>query len=114
MGRGEVWRARVSATGHPVALKRGVPVADRSQLQAARAEAALLSTLDHPHLIRLHELVPSERPRVALVLDLADGGSLGDLLSRLADGSRPGEVIGRAGADRRGPGVLAQRGRRAR
>ena len=52
--------ARVSATGDPVALKR-LPIGDAAQVQAARAEAALLSTLDHPHLIRLHELVPQRR-----------------------------------------------------
>src|SRR6266496_3520457 len=56
-GSGEVWRGRVSAHGDPVALKR-LPITEPAQIQAARAEAALLSTLDHPHLIRLHELVP--------------------------------------------------------
>lgn len=89
-GSGEVWRGHATSTGAPVALKR-LPVGDAAQVQAARAEAALLSTLDHPHLIRLHELVPAG-DAVVLVLDLAGGGSLADLLSRRGRVT-PGEAI---------------------
>lgn len=89
-GSGEVWRGHATGTGAPVALKR-LPVIDAAQVQAARGEAALLSTLDHPHLIRLHELVPAG-DAVVLVLDLAGGGSLADLLSRRGR-LTPGEVI---------------------
>lgn len=87
---GDVWRARVAATGDPVALKR-IGVTDPVQAQRAREEAGLLSALDHPNLIRLHALVPGPDCLV-LVLDLADGGSLSDVLAargRLT----PGEVI---------------------
>jgi hypothetical protein len=93
LGRGasaDVWRARVSASGEPVALKR-IRVDDPEQARRAHDEAALLSALDHPHLVRLHALVPSDDAMV-LVLDLADRGSLRDLLAgrgRLT----PGEVI---------------------
>lgn len=77
---GQVWRARVAATGEPVALKR-VPIgAGPEQARAARAEAAMLATLDHPHLVRLHEVVPVPDALV-LVLDLAAGGSLADLVA---------------------------------
>jgi eukaryotic-like serine/threonine-protein kinase len=89
-GSGEVWRGHATSTGASVALKR-LPVGDAAQVQAARGEAALLSTLDHPHLIRLHELVPAG-DAVVLVLDLAGGGSLTDLLSRRGR-LTPGEVI---------------------
>jgi hypothetical protein len=89
-GSGEVWRGHASATGAPVALKR-LPVEDAAAALAARAEAALLSTLDHPHLIRMHELVPVEGG-VVLVLDLAGGGSLADLIRRRGR-LTPGEVI---------------------
>ena len=85
-----VWRARVRRSGDPVAVKL-LPVHGREQLDAARAEAALLTGLDHPHLVHLHEVVPCARG-LALVLDLADGGTLAELLrarGRLA----PGEVI---------------------
>jgi hypothetical protein len=74
-----VWRAHVRRGGDPVAVKL-LPVYERSQLDAARAEAALLIGLDHPHLVRLHEVVPCRRG-LALVLDLAAGGSLADLLA---------------------------------
>jgi hypothetical protein len=73
-----------------VALKR-IPLGDPAAVRAARLEAAMLSTLDHPHLVRLHELVPIPGA-VVLVLDLADAGSLAGLIvrrGRLA----PGEVI---------------------
>jgi hypothetical protein len=89
-GSGEVWRGHATATGAPVALKR-LLVEDAAHVQAARAEAALLSALDHPHLIRMHELVPVESG-VVLVLDLAGAGSLADLLARRGR-LTPGEVI---------------------
>lgn len=89
-GSGEVWRGRETASGRPVALKR-LPVSGPGQLQAARAEAALLSALDHPHLVGLHELVPVA-DEVVLVLDLAAGGSLADLLARRGR-LAPGEAI---------------------
>ncbi|MGY1712634.1 protein kinase [Geodermatophilus sp. SYSU D00758] len=89
---GEVWRAVPRAGGAPVAVK--VLVAGDPQRQAR--EAALLGALDHPHLVRLVEVVHQPRrggpPRVALVLELLPGGSLGALLAdrgRL----RPGEVV---------------------
>ena len=76
----EVWAARIAATGERVALKR-VALTEPDALRAARTEAALLTALDHPHLIRLHALIPTPDAAV-LVLDLADGGSFADLLAR--------------------------------
>lgn len=87
---GEVWQARVTSSGASVALKR-IAVEDDDQRRRAHAEAALLATLDHPNLIRLHSLIEADDALV-LVLDLADGGSLAELLAargRLA----PGETI---------------------
>jgi eukaryotic-like serine/threonine-protein kinase len=87
---GDVWQAQVASSGAPVALKR-IQVNGADQLQRAHTEAALLAALDHPNLVRLHSIVPTDGA-VVLVLDLATGGSLGDLLSargRLT----PGEVI---------------------
>ena len=90
---GEVWRARVAATGELVALKR-LPPMDSRDSRRLHSEAAMLSALDHPNLIRLHAVVPDERVAGAsvLVLDLAEGGSLAQLLTvrgRLS----PGEVV---------------------
>lgn len=89
-GSGEVWQARIGTTGSRVALKR-VPISDAEQLRRAQAEAALLAALEHPNLVRLHSLITLDDAAV-LVLDLADGGSLAQLLAargRLA----VGEVI---------------------
>jgi hypothetical protein len=87
---GDVWQARVGGGSTRVAVKR-IPVRSADQLRRAQDEAALLAALDHENLVRLHALLPGEDAMV-LVLDLARGGSLAELLaarSRLT----PGEVI---------------------
>jgi eukaryotic-like serine/threonine-protein kinase len=90
-GSGEVWRGRAVASGETVALKRlrlGASVEERSGL---RREGALLAALDHPHLLRVREVVTTDRDAV-LVLDHAAGGSLAMLLrSRIT--LPPGEVV---------------------
>src|SRR4051812_1900365 len=91
-GSGEVWRAVPRGGGPAVAVK---VLVDGDPERQAR-EAALLAELDHPHLVRLHEVVHQPRrggaPRVALVLDLLAGGSLAALLARRGR-LRPGEVV---------------------
>ncbi|NYJ07612.1 serine/threonine-protein kinase [Petropleomorpha daqingensis] len=91
-GSGEVWRAVPRGGGAPVAVK--VLVAGDPERQAR--EAALLGELDHPHLVRLRDVVHQPRrggeARVALVLDLLPGGSLAALLARRGR-LRPGEVV---------------------
>src|SRR5215217_1373878 len=91
-GSGEVWRAVPRRGGSPVAVK--VLVAGDPERQAR--EAALLGELDHPHLVRLIEVVHQPRrggaPRVALVLELLAGGSLADVLARRGR-LQPGEVV---------------------
>jgi hypothetical protein len=91
-GSGEVWRAVPRRGGDPVAVK--VLVEGEPERQAR--EAALLGELDHPHLVRLIEVVHQPRrggaARVALVLELLAGGSLAALLARRGR-LRPGEVV---------------------
>ncbi len=91
-GSGEVWRAVPRGGGEPVAVK--VLVAGDPDRQAREAE--LLGELDHPHLVRLVEVVHQPRrggrARVALVLELLAGGSLAALLARRGR-LRPGEVV---------------------
>jgi hypothetical protein len=91
-GSGEVWRAVPRRGGPAVAVK--VLVAGDPERQAR--EAALLGDLDHPHLVRLLEVVHQPQrggaPRVALVLELLSGGSLAALLARRGR-LRPGEVV---------------------
>src|SRR4051812_33566634 len=83
LGRGsqsEVWAARSVEDGALVAIKR-IPVGSAAQARSARSEAALLAALDHPALIALHayHVVQAD---IVLVLELAGGGSLADLLRR--------------------------------
>jgi hypothetical protein len=91
-GSGEVWRARPRGGGAPVAVK----VLVRGDPERQVREAAMLSELDHPHLVRLHRVVRREvrggGTEVALVLDLLAGGSLASLLARRGR-LRPGEVV---------------------
>jgi serine/threonine protein kinase len=87
---GDVWRGRVASSGDPVALKR-IKVGDADLLRIVHTEAALLTALDHPHLIRLHELVPTG-DAVVLVLDLAEGGTLAGLIDTRGT-ITPGEAI---------------------
>ena len=91
-GSGEVWRAVPRRGGAPVAIK--VLVAGDPERQSR--EAALLGSLDHPHLVRLIEVVHQPQrgseARVALVLELLEGGSLAALLARRGR-LRPGEVV---------------------
>lgn len=87
-GSGEVWAATASGSGAPVALKVLRPAADP---QAARRESALMRRLDHPHVVRLIDVVDTGGGLV-LVLERASGGSLAALV-----GARgpldPGEVV---------------------
>lgn len=88
---GEVWRARETATGDTVALKRLRPGADAAAVEALRREAALLRSLQTPYVVRLRAVV-GEGDGTVLVLDHAGGGSLATLLlhrGRL----EPGEVV---------------------
>ena len=84
---GEVWRAIELATGDTVALKRLRADADVDAVDALRREAALLSGLDTPYVVRLRAVVDS-----VLVLDHAAGGSLAALLARRG-ALDPGEVV---------------------
>jgi hypothetical protein len=88
---GDVWRGRAMDTGEQVALKRlRAGAADQARRRLER-EAALLARIDHPHLLRVRELVSTDHETV-LVLDYAAGGSLAMLLRHRAR-LRPGEVV---------------------
>lgn len=87
---GDVWRARAVGSGALVALKR-ITITSEADFARAHAEAGLLRALEHPNLVRLHSLVDVE-DAVVLVLDLAEGGSLADLLA-IRGRMTPGEVI---------------------
>jgi hypothetical protein len=87
---GTIWAGREEVTGAPVAL-RLLPLADPSARERARREVALLTAVDHPHVLPLLGVVDVPGSLV-LVLELAEGGSLDDLLAARGTLS-PGEVV---------------------
>ncbi|WP_299520477.1 protein kinase [uncultured Serinicoccus sp.] len=95
-GSGEVWRARRRADGLPVAVKLVRPGAgDGAALTAALAEAGLLAGLRHQHVLHLYDVLPlgdPGDPTVAIVTQLAAGGSLAQVLRRRRLLS-PGELV---------------------
>ncbi|HEX2361567.1 MAG TPA: serine/threonine-protein kinase [Jiangellaceae bacterium] len=87
---GTVWAGREDVSGTPVAL-RLLPLADPAARERARREVALLTAVDHPHVLPLLGVVDVPGGLI-LVLELAEGGSLDDLLA--ARGTlTPGEVV---------------------
>lgn len=104
---GEVWLAREQSSGTHAALKRVRPRDTDAQDDARRIVAALAS-LDHPHVLRIREMLPYGGELV-FVLDYAEGGSLGQLL--LARSTLdPGEVVTVATALAGALDVLHRRG----
>lgn len=87
---GEMWLARTQGSGDQVALKRLRLRSVQAREEVARL-VSLLDLLDHPHLVRVRELIP-HGDEVVLVLDHAEGGSLDQLLSGRG-GLDPGEVV---------------------
>ncbi|HZI96928.1 MAG TPA: serine/threonine-protein kinase [Actinomycetales bacterium] len=88
---GEVWAATTETTGASVALKVLRCADGGADAEAAVRESALLRRVDHPHVLRLIDVVEVGRQTV-LVLERAGGGSLAALV-----GTRgpldPGEVV---------------------
>jgi len=78
---GTVWRARqVASDGRVVALKR-VPAGDPLLAERLRREGRALARLDHPHVVRVLEIVP-DGDGVVIAMQYAPGGSLADRLAR--------------------------------
>lgn len=91
----QVWRARRTVDDLQVALKVLRPGSGR--LDTALAEAGLLAGVRHPHVIHLYDVLPlagdDGRPEaVVLVTQLAQGGSLSQVLARRVLLS-PGELV---------------------
>lgn len=89
-GDGELWRARERSTGDAVRVRllRGDGAED---VDRVRREAVTLAGVRHPHLLRLRTVLPVDGG-VALVGDLAAGGSLAELLAD-RPALAPGEVV---------------------
>jgi eukaryotic-like serine/threonine-protein kinase len=109
-GFGEVMLARHDASGTQVAIKylRGELLADPDFAPLFRAEAVVLASLDDPNVVRLYEYVESPAG-AAIVMELVDGVSLRDILSRQGKTTAEaalvvlqGSLLGLAAAHRRG------------
>ncbi len=86
IGRGAsstVWSARSVESQQLVAVKVTSPSGHDPEdvVRIAAREQAILQRVSSEHVVRLHETLPLEDGSVALVLDLADAGSLQDLVT---------------------------------
>jgi hypothetical protein len=109
-GFGDVVLARHDASGILVAIKylRGDLLTDRGFTESFRREAAVLSSLDDPNVVRLYEYVESDAG-AAIVMELVDGVSLRQILSHQGQTTAEaalvvlqGSLLGLAAAHRRG------------
>ncbi|MBD0292890.1 MAG: serine/threonine protein kinase [Jiangellaceae bacterium] len=89
-GDGSLWSAREEATGRRVAL-RLVPLDEPAERERARRESAMLTVVAHAHLLPLLGVVDVPEGLV-VVAELAEAGSLEDLLARRGT-LPPGEVV---------------------
>jgi eukaryotic-like serine/threonine-protein kinase len=78
---GTVWKAhRRGPVARVVALKRLRAGSDAADLARMRREATVLTELDHPHVVRVLEVL-HDGDGVAIAMQYAPGGSLADLLA---------------------------------
>ena len=89
---GTVWRAHHRGpVTRVVALKRLRAGGSPAELTRMRREATVLTELDHPHIVRVLEVV-HDGDGVALAMQFAPGGSLADLLAERGR-LTPGQVV---------------------
>ena len=81
-GMGIVWRAHDERLGREVAVKilHDWVAADGEGRRRFEREAAALARLQHPHVVRLYDVV-EHRGRTLLVMELVEGSSLADLIA---------------------------------
>ena len=79
---GEVWRG-ADGDSRPVAVKLLRPEFSnrRDVVRRFIQERELLTKIEHPHVVRVHDLV-YDRSMLAIVMDLIGGGDLAALLFR--------------------------------
>jgi len=73
---GAVWAATRDGDGRRFAVKVVPGSAVRAGAAQALRENGVLSRVDNPHVVRLEQALPLEDGAMALVLQLASGGSL--------------------------------------
>ncbi|MGQ0723151.1 MAG: protein kinase domain-containing protein [Candidatus Eiseniibacteriota bacterium] len=83
-GMGEVWLAEDKRLeGHTVAVKflKSDVASSAKEKKRFLIEAKAASSLDHPHICRMHEIDETDDGRLFLVMAYYDGGSLRDRLN---------------------------------
>lgn len=85
-GMGAVYRAQAEGREHTLALKL-LHSADAAQSAALRAEFRLLTTLDHPALVRVHDFGYLDDGRAWYAMDWVDGQPIAPALLRDAEGT---------------------------
>jgi eukaryotic-like serine/threonine-protein kinase len=107
---GEVVLARHDGSGTLVAIKylRQELLSDSEFTEAFRSEAAILATVNDPHVVRLYEYIESPQG-AAIVMELIDGVSLREILAHQGATTAEaalvvlhGSLLGLAAAHRRG------------
>lgn len=88
---GTVYAARRDLDGWNCAVKVAGDLAPQARTELVH-EAAVLGSVRLPHLIALHEVLETSDGRVALVLDLIDGGNVGALAGQ-RDRLTPAETV---------------------
>jgi hypothetical protein len=89
---GTVWKAhRRGPVARIVALKRLRAGSGAADLARMRREATVLTELDHPHVVRVLEVL-HDGDGVAIAMQYAPGGSLADLLAERGR-LTPGQVV---------------------
>ena len=84
LGRGgtaEVWKAEDDALGRAVALKLVTVQTDESSARAGE-EARLLARLSHPSIVPVYDAGTDEQGRPWVVMELVEGETLSDTISR--------------------------------
>jgi len=81
-GMGEVYRALDTKLGRPVAVKfLSAEIADLAARRRFQREAQMASSLNHPHILTVHDAGEFEGTQY-LVTEFVDGGTLKDWLRR--------------------------------
>jgi serine/threonine-protein kinase len=82
-GAGIVYQAHDTVLGRQVALKELLEdlASDAEQAERFKIEARALALLNHPCIMPIHDLL-EENGRLWLVMELLNGGSLGDLIEK--------------------------------